>query len=69
MNIFNLATLHNHKNNTAVERVIHMCICLCFGVSKSELKKAIRADHDSIENLSEHIQISRHCGDCIGRKF
>ena len=44
-----------------------MCICLCFDVSKAELKKAIRDGHDSIEKLSEHIQIGSHCGGCIGR--
>ncbi|MFZ2406383.1 MAG: (2Fe-2S)-binding protein [Methylobacter sp.] len=44
-----------------------MCICLCFDVSKSELKKAIRDGHDSIEKLSEHIQVGSHCGGCIGR--
>jgi len=43
-----------------------MCICLCFDVSKSELKKAIREGHDSIEKLSEHIQVGSHCGGCIG---
>ncbi|MDP1771465.1 MAG: (2Fe-2S)-binding protein [Methylobacter sp.] len=46
-----------------------MCICLCFDVSKSELKQAIRDDHDSIEKLSDHIQVGSHCGGCIGRKF
>ncbi|HEY8157224.1 MAG TPA: (2Fe-2S)-binding protein [Methylobacter sp.] len=33
-----------------------MCICLCFDVSKSEVKKAIRDGYDSIEKLSEHMQ-------------
>jgi nitrite reductase (NADH) large subunit len=44
-----------------------MCICLCFDVSKVEIKKAIRDGHDSIEKLSEHIQVGSHCGGCISR--
>lgn len=44
-----------------------MCICLCFGVSKSELKQAIRDGHDSVEKLSVHIQVGSHCGDGIGQ--
>ncbi len=44
-----------------------MYICLCFDVSKVELKKAIRAGHDSIEKLSEHLQVGNHCGGCVGR--
>jgi len=44
-----------------------MCICLCFDVSKAEIKKSIRDGYDSIEKLSEHIQVGSHCGGCIGR--
>ncbi|PPK73472.1 BFD-like [2Fe-2S] binding protein [Methylobacter tundripaludum] len=44
-----------------------MCICLCFDVSKSEIKKAIRDGYDSIEKLSEQLQVGSHCGGCIGR--
>ncbi len=44
-----------------------MCICLCFDVSKPEIKKSIRDGYDSIEKLSEHIQVGSHCGGCIGR--
>jgi NAD(P)H-nitrite reductase large subunit len=44
-----------------------MCICLCFDVTKSEIKKSIRDGYDSIEKLSEHIQVGTHCGGCIGR--
>ncbi|MCK9397736.1 MAG: (2Fe-2S)-binding protein [Methylobacter sp.] len=44
-----------------------MCICLCFDVSKAEVKKAIREGHDSIEKLSESIRVGSHCGGCIGR--
>jgi bacterioferritin-associated ferredoxin len=36
-------------------------------VSKSEVKKSIRDGYDSIEKLSEHIQVGSHCGGCIGR--
>lgn len=43
-----------------------MCVCLCFDISKSEVKKAIREGCDSIEKLSEHIQVGSHCGGCIG---
>lgn len=42
-----------------------MRICLCFDISKSELKKAIRDGHDSIDKLSEHIQVGSHCGGCV----
>jgi len=42
-----------------------MCICQCFDISKSELKQAIKNGHDSIEKLSEHIQVGSHCGGCI----
>jgi bacterioferritin-associated ferredoxin len=44
-----------------------MCICLCFDVSEAEVKKAIRDGYDSIEKLSEHIQVGSHCGGCIER--
>lgn len=44
-----------------------MCICQCFDVSKSELDEAIRDGHDSIEKLSEHLQVGSHCGGCIDR--
>lgn len=44
-----------------------MCICQCFDISKSELKQAIKEGYDSIEKLSEHIQVGSHCGGCIER--
>jgi bacterioferritin-associated ferredoxin len=44
-----------------------MCICLCFDVSKAEIKKSIRDGYDTIEKLSEHIQVGSRCGGCIGR--
>ncbi len=44
-----------------------MCICQCFDVSNSELKQAIKNGHDSIEKLSEHIQVGSHCGGCVER--
>ncbi|MFU8789165.1 MAG: (2Fe-2S)-binding protein [Methylobacter sp.] len=44
-----------------------MCICLCFDVTKSEIKQAIRDGYDSLEGLAEHIQVGSHCGGCIGR--
>ncbi|WP_363331525.1 (2Fe-2S)-binding protein [Methylobacter sp.] len=46
---------------------MNMRICLCLDISKSEVKKAIREGHDSIEKLSEYIQIGSHCGGCIAR--
>jgi len=42
-----------------------MCICQCFDVSKSEVKKAIKDGHDTIEKLSEHIRVGSGCGGCI----
>jgi bacterioferritin-associated ferredoxin len=42
-----------------------MIICLCYDISKSDIKKAIRDGHDSIEKLSEHLQIGGHCGGCL----
>lgn len=44
-----------------------MCICLCFDISKAEVKKAVRDGYDSLEKLSEHIQVGSRCGGCIGR--
>ncbi|MGZ4957419.1 MAG: (2Fe-2S)-binding protein [Methylobacter sp.] len=48
-----------------------MYICLCFDVSKSELKKAIREGHDSIEKLSEPFRSAVIAGAVLGmsRKF
>lgn len=43
-----------------------MRICLCFDISKSEVKKAIKEGHDSIEKLSDYLQVGSHCGGCIG---
>lgn len=48
-----------------VERAICMCICQCFDVSESELKQAIKEGYDSIEKLSEYIQVGSHCGGCV----
>jgi bacterioferritin-associated ferredoxin len=42
-----------------------MIICLCYDISKSDIKKAIRDGHDSIEKLSEHLQVGDHCGGCL----
>ncbi len=43
-----------------------MRICQCFDVSKSDIKKAIKDGHDSIEKLSEQLLVGSHCGGCIG---
>jgi len=43
-----------------------MCICLCFDVTKSEIKKSIKEGCDSIEKLSERLNVGSHCGGCIG---
>jgi nitrite reductase (NADH) large subunit len=44
-----------------------MCLCLCFDVSKSEIKKSIREGCDSMEKLSEHLKVGSHCGGCVGQ--
>ena len=40
--------------------------CLCFDVSRSDVKRAIREGHDSMEKLAEHLQVGEHCGGCTG---
>lgn len=74
MHLLELKQIHAGIGTVFIELMIltnqekvTMYICLCFDVSKAELKKAIRAGHDSIEKLSEHLQVGNHCGGCIGR--
>ncbi|MFI3187106.1 MAG: (2Fe-2S)-binding protein [Methylococcaceae bacterium] len=42
-----------------------MNICRCFDVSRSELKKVINNDHNSIDKLSDQLPAGSHCGGSI----
>lgn len=43
-----------------------MCVCLCFDVTKKEIKKAIRDGHNSVDKLTDHLQVGSRCGGCLG---
>lgn len=39
-------------------------VCLCYDITRSNVKNAIKEGHDSMEKLEEHLKVGTHCGGC-----
>lgn len=42
-----------------------MFVCLCFGVTESELTKAIQEGHDSVSEINQELGAAGCCGSCV----
>ena len=42
-----------------------MYICVCEGVTESQIRDAIQAGAGSIDALSKELRIGRQCGTCV----
>ncbi|WP_298443722.1 (2Fe-2S)-binding protein [uncultured Ferrimonas sp.] len=42
-----------------------MYICVCYGVTDSQVKHAVEQGADDLKSLQEKLQVGRQCGKCI----
>ncbi len=41
-----------------------MYICMCFAINEDQIKQAISEGYDTINKLSEHLNVAAGCGTC-----